>query len=764
MKTIRSCSSLPPAFTFLRRFRFAAQVRAYTETPKKIMSLLQSNGDTIVPRNSRYVCYSRPSLCDFKSSRIASSMTSNRHQLSSRAFFSTKSSSIIESSIERTTTCLDDFFGETVTFIQSSSNAALSLNEAMEALDTFQLCVITRGKTCTEGGDSEGDSIQASHSAAIAWAELLRQAHAHNNSSSKTEEIIVAPMMAVAAVAPLICQTGVDYVRYLDRCLAGNNISPPDFSILAMAQHAVSHRDSPHLSNRERLHLKALNLLLHNRHTEALSIYIHILTLHPGDVLALALAMDIAYVVGSTASAFRAATAVSRYVAERGRHGASLSSSFSGYNVASAWVALGLAMRGKYRDAEILSQSVLRRDSSSSGGVVTAALSHVFDGEGRITEGVTLLAGYDGLQNFRECGWLDYDAKLSGWGARFVLDRDGESGGNLALRIYDEYFAVRLAHRPSRRSPRKNMSVLGRAVQAGGAAGKSLFGTLFSSRSSNPGPETKSQRHSENQGVVNDDNNHSSDMRPGSGPSKLEDVLAFLPPTPQLLTDATLLLLRLTLAEVVSEDDERWNTLRNAWRRILSEVQRENDVSKTCSLQFFPLADAVSALLVDISVNNFDVTSSCKQGLFELGKLMSLGMSTPEEQSKKVPADEQQPQWSRVVSLLASSIEGHGSPSSNPSLLGEKMDNMQHLCACDQELRPIIEHALCHAAVLSNNYESLNVARSICSEGVSLRPNSPEIWWRYSLVLDVLGDSVAAQDARMASTSFGSGVRGVRAD
>jgi len=296
-------------------------------------------------------------------------------------------------------TCLEDFFGESVTFIHPvkaiDHDDGSSKNEAIEALDSFQLGIITRGKTCFEGGDSEGDSIQASHSAAIVWANILRQAFAFNGPDSRS----LCPMLTVAAVAPLLCQTGVDYVRYLDRCIMSssrsNNFnvsSSTDILILPMAQRAVQQLHSSSvvaqtpnlLSNREILHLEALNELLQNRHQDALSKYLHILSLHPGDVLALALAMDVAYVVGKPVMALRAATSVSRYIEERRQRGASFSSLFiSGYNAASAWVSLGLALGGKYRDAESLAQMALGGDSSSSGGIAAAALSVLYDGEGR---------------------------------------------------------------------------------------------------------------------------------------------------------------------------------------------------------------------------------------------------------------------------------------------------------------------------------------------------------------------------------------------
>merc|ERR1712176_541334 len=61
--------------------------------------------------------------------------------------------------------------------------------------------------------------------------------------------------------------------------------------------------------------------------------------------------------------------------------------------------------------------------------------------------------------------------------------------------------------------------------------------------------------------------------------------------------------------------------------------------------------------------------------------------------------------------------------------------------------RPLVEHAAVYAACKAGDFRSLCRARSICSQGVTLRPNSPEEWWRYSIVLGLLGDEVASEDA-----------------
>lgn len=74
--------------------------------------------------------------------------------------------------------------------------------------------------------------------------------------------------------------------------------------------------------------------------------------------------------------------------------------------------------------------------------------------------------------------------------------------------------------------------------------------------------------------------------------------------------------------------------------------------------------------------------------------------------------------------------------------------------------RPFLQHALCYAACQSGDFDSLCIARSVCSHGIFTRSNSPEEWQRYSTILEKLGDDVAAQNARNASISLGSGEGG----
>eukprot|EP00560_Eucampia_antarctica_P003850 CAMPEP_0197836354 /NCGR_PEP_ID=MMETSP1437-20131217/28671_1 /TAXON_ID=49252 ORGANISM="Eucampia antarctica, Strain CCMP1452" /NCGR_SAMPLE_ID=MMETSP1437 /ASSEMBLY_ACC=CAM_ASM_001096 /LENGTH=103 /DNA_ID=CAMNT_0043442467 /DNA_START=1 /DNA_END=312 /DNA_ORIENTATION=- len=78
----------------------------------------------------------------------------------------------------------------------------------------------------------------------------------------------------------------------------------------------------------------------------------------------------------------------------------------------------------------------------------------------------------------------------------------------------------------------------------------------------------------------------------------------------------------------------------------------------------------------------------------------------------------------------------------------------------DMDIRPFMEYVIFHTASITEDYHALCHARSICSESVVFRPNSPEAWWKYSIILDKLGDTVAAEDARSACISLGSGEGG----
>ena len=109
------------------------------------------------------------------------------------------------------------------------------------------------------------------------------------------------------------------------------------------------------------------------------------------------------------------------------------------------------------------------------------------------------------------------------------------------------------------------------------------------------------------------------------------------------------------------------------------------------------------------------------------------------------------------MKLLSSAIDGIFDPTGEDDHDIMKATLDTGFQGWEFDVRPFLEHAVVYAACKCGDYESLSIARSICSRGVTLRPNSPEEWWRYSIVLGLLGDEKASEDALNASHSFGGG-------
>jgi hypothetical protein len=723
-----------------------------------------------------------------------------------------------------------DMFGESVTLLTHAQGPTrVEIEDAMSALDEFQIGIVSRGKSFSDGGDSEGEAPQACHASAIAWSALLRQARKACVGLDSSQEgrstcdppspdhlRCEVPMLVVAAVTPLLVHTGLPYLRYLDRCIQ-RYTTPGDHDNIHLENmaHCALHQLSaaPHmLPLREQIHLEALGYLLEQKPRHALRLYMRLLCMNPGDALAISLCMDLCQALGDTKAAMYGVCSVARYHAERNRPAAATSALSNMTDIVNAWVALGLAVgaapgggggggsdgSGQSRSAELLaetchSRAMLHHTASLGGGVATWALAHVYDSGGRMAEGVSHLSSFDGKEFYRECGWLNFHAKLAGYGARFVLDRDGKHGGNSALRVYDEYFhsfassrledygnpKVPLNNWIVRRAPHKMGSVLVRAVTPIKNATRGLFGSLFGNdsddKSGNP-PRINGNDSDDKSGNPPQINGNDLDSKTEKeienasplGKAELDDILTNLPPTPQFLTDATLLLLRMTLAGVVTERDERWVALRHAWVKLYNELSRDSpqDVGLATNYEnaFLgaPFAAVVGSLLLhpsDCEAGN----NPLLKGVSGLGRLMKLGGVSTDvdyaqetEENAKQEADiktispEDQALAKEVVTQLSSALPGRDVAMETSTVL---------YAGWEIDWRPILEHGLCHAAVLSKDYECFSIARSVCSEGVTLRPNSPETWWRYSVVLEEIGDEHAAEDARQASISFSSGVR-----
>ena len=119
--------------------------------------------------------------------------------------------------------------------------------------------------------------------------------------------------------------------------------------------------------------------------------------------------------------------------------------------------------------------------------------------------------------------------------------------------------------------------------------------------------------------------------------------------------------------------------------------------------------------------------------------------------------DDDKEEWNRVLNLLSSAIDGVYNPLDPVDMDFEKVQIGSEFQSWEFDARPFLEHCLVFAACKCGDHESLSLARSVCSRGVTLRPNSPEEWWRYSIVLGLLGDEVASEHAYQATISLGSG-------
>ncbi len=156
-----------------------------------------------------------------------------------------------------------------------------------------------------------------------------------------------------------------------------------------------------------------------------------------------------------------------------------------------------------------------------------------------------------------------------------------------------------------------------------------------------------------------------------------------------------------------------------------------------------------------------------------MGELLKLGRNVTEEPKEStaireliaerepsfwLPAkDEPRQQWKEIVGHLASAVDGFDYPEEDSVEKDGLVDTSLRFQSWTFDARPILEHAIVYASCKAGDIESLSLARSICSQGVTLRPNSPEEWWRYSIVLGLLGDEVGSETALEASINFGGG-------
>ncbi|KAL9187177.1 hypothetical protein ACHAXT_010897 [Thalassiosira profunda] len=737
-----------------------------------------------------------------------------------------------------------DIFGEAVTFVKNVDNDALnsvdltslqsanqsnrantnsdgssqiqpapltpgSVAQDLSSFDGMVLCVVSKGAATTHNGnDGDGPEARAFHASALAWGELLRCAWGWNGSGGDAtgdttyenggEVVTTAPMLAVAAVAPVAAQGGAHYVRRIDRLLnATRDVESGPPSLWTIANRAVAFRDAVisgaqldgksdepvHLlTPRERWHLHALHQLLQNNHRAAMGAYLRLLELFPGDLLGLSLALDVAYTLGDATSALRAATNVSAYWDERG--GGALQPRSFANSLAGALVAVGLSsssVSSRASTAERLAETAISRDVDGAGGVAVWALSHALAAEGRSSEMVSKLAGYDGTQNYEGCGFLHFHTRMKGYGGIALLDRRGAGADRSTVRLYDGGFGNVLEYSGNDvqgvemggeevclwearvpRSIKRDMA---------GAVGSMFTGWLGGGGSGSANEASKVAPQSGDSEEVKQGSTEQQSTKPKR--RTMEDVLCWLPPSPLLLAHATSLLLRLTLCDGVAASDHRWADLSAAWAATLKHDDDDGSVAGVKTpVEYMPMAVLASSLLVEPEkIHNNDVSRTLQcamEGLHKMGRLLKLGQS--KEATAEANASEVE-EWREVVRLLSQARDScqrwempAGLPSSTYALPdADVASSTPSSCApigWDFNLRQFIEHSLCYAATEVGDYESLCLARAICSEGTTLRSNCPELWWRYGAVLDMLGDEVAAENARAASVSLGSGEGG----
>ena len=677
-----------------------------------------------------------------------------------------------------------DFFGEPVTFSGLSRDDKTT--RAMAAFDGFLLAAVSKGRSCIGGGDEFGIETKALHSVAITWAEALRHASVWNNPGTKKS----APMFGVVTVAPALTQGGIAYVRHLDTMLERAERLPglPPIQMESIAEHAVAKKDVSYINSRERMHLNALEHLLRDDHETALAILVGILRTCPGDTLALSLVMDLAQTQGDKSAALRAAGSVAAYWNERS--GGWIRPALPGYSMAEALTALGFAVGSRLEEAEIMADHAMNTGKKVCGGLATWAQTHVFDAGGRISEGISALSNHDGIRNYEGCGLLFFDARLSGYGSRFSLDREERGRGkSAALRLYEANFERVLDYsgfdrgqpfqQPLRKAPLGwvRHKVIDSGDNSSDDSDDSFFSKLFPRKD-------KGQQHDVEEEVREDYELIEKDSTPpsmerGSWQPVCEDVLTWLPPTPLLISEATLLLLRFTLNGTISAKNPRWDNIRNAWTSIL-DIERKHGESPP--LKFCPLASVSASLLFPPSETGGDRVGGGRlaNGLNSLGRLLRLGnvasSSESTEESKSVreviadrepnfwlpTEDDQSREWRGVVETMWSAIDGLNYPEEEErqdveTIIGSTVDRTLKFEGWDFDTRPILEHAIVYAACKAGDIDSLSRARAICSQGVALRPNSPEEWWRYSIVVGLLGDEVASENALNTSINVGAG-------
>ena len=103
-------------------------------------------------------------------------------------------------------------------------------------------------------------------------------------------------------------QAGKGYIQFLDKLLQhGDSLVPGmgPLQIMPLLEAVLAHKDDKALNGRERQHILAIDHMMKYDYMSALWVYLKILRSCPADVLALSLAMDLAYALGDKTAALR---------------------------------------------------------------------------------------------------------------------------------------------------------------------------------------------------------------------------------------------------------------------------------------------------------------------------------------------------------------------------------------------------------------------------------------------------------------------------
>lgn len=320
------------------------------------------------------------------------------------------------------------------------------------------------------------------------------------------------------------------------------------------------------------------------------------------------------------------------------RRGGIITPAIPGYSLATSLMALGFAVGGKEEEAEQMADRAMNRGKKVCGALATWAQCHVFDAKGRVAEGISALSNFDGIRNYEGAGFMFFDCRLSGYGARFSLDREERGRGkSAALRLYEDNFERVLGYsgfsegqpwkQPLQRAPLSWRQESNKVIESGNSTSSSMLDRILGRKNDKSAAKLNYQ-------LLVQQVNYPSTKFDGWEPSA-EDVLTWLPPTPQFLSDATLLCLRFTLNGTISNRNARWDNIRNAWAVTLS-MHREHRSDSQKILSISPLVSVVASILFPPHETGGDQigTGSLATALNLMGGLLKLGNPETDEQKQ----------------------------------------------------------------------------------------------------------------------------------